>query len=156
MSYKNELYQQVILDHNKNPRNFRKIEQPTHFCPGHNPLCGDNLILYMDISQDGIIKDVSFEGSGCAISKSSASMVTEYFKGKSAKEVKDRFKEFQGLVTGNLDPVTEGHKLGKLALFEGVKQYSARVKCATLPWRAIMGALENKKTVSTEKPSSPE
>jgi nitrogen fixation NifU-like protein len=141
-TYKNELYQQVILDHNKHPKNFRKMENPTHCCPGNNPLCGDNFTLYLDISKDNIIEDVSFEGSGCAISKSSTSMLTTFLKGKHIDEIKERYREFHDLVTGENEGTQPDHKLGKLALFEGVKKYSARVKCATLPWHAIMGALD--------------
>lgn len=149
MSYSSELYQQVILDHNRKPRNFRKIEEPTHICPGHNPLCGDHLTVYIE-SKDDVVQDVSFEGSGCAISKASASMMTESVKGKSLDEVRQLFSEFHNMLMGDLDPDATEHHLGKLAIFEGVKEYSSRVKCASLSWHALVGALDMKGDVSTE------
>jgi nitrogen fixation NifU-like protein len=149
MSYSSELYQQVILDHNRKPRNFRKIDDPTHICPGHNPLCGDHLTIYVH-SEEGVVQDVSFEGSGCAISKASASMMTESVKGKTLDEVKATFNDFHNMLMGDLNPATDEHKLGKLAIFEGVKEYSSRVKCASLSWHALVGALDMKGDVSTE------
>jgi nitrogen fixation NifU-like protein len=149
MSYSSELYQQVILDHNRKPRNFKKLEEPTHVCPGHNPLCGDHLTVYIQTSE-GKIEDVSFEGSGCAISKASASMMTESVKGKSLDEVRGVFEDFHKMLMGELDPSQDSHALGKLAIFEGVKEYSSRVKCASLSWHALVGALDMKTDVSTE------
>ncbi|MBF0198249.1 MAG: SUF system NifU family Fe-S cluster assembly protein [Planctomycetes bacterium] len=149
MAYSNELYQQVILDHNRKPRNFRKIEEPTHVCPGHNPLCGDHITVYIHTEGD-VVSDVSFEGSGCAISKASASMMTESVKGKTLAEVKKMFEEFHGMLMGELDVDQDQHKLGKLSLFQGVKQYSSRVKCAALSWHALVGALDLKTEISTE------
>lgn len=154
MSYSSDLYQQVILDHNKKPRNFREIEEPTHLCPGHNPLCGDHITVYID-SDGETVQDVSFKGEGCAISKASASMMTEAVKGKSVDEVKTIFSQFHDMLTGEMDPAQGGHQLGKLAIFEGVKEYSSRVKCASLSWHALVGALDMKKDVSTEGDKDP-
>jgi nitrogen fixation protein NifU and related proteins len=154
MSYSSELYQQVILDHNKKPRNFRKLEEPTHICPGHNPLCGDHLTIYIE-SDGETIQDVCFEGSGCAISKASASMMTEAVKGKPVEEVQTIFSQFHNMLTGEMDPSSGEHQLGKLAIFEGVKEYSSRVKCASLSWHALVGALDMKKDVSTEGDKDP-
>jgi nitrogen fixation protein NifU and related proteins len=154
MSYSSELYQQVILDHNKKPRNFRKLEDPTHICPGHNPLCGDHLTIYLEIDGE-TIQDVCFEGSGCAISKASASMMTEAVKGKPVEEVRGIFSQFHDMLTGDMDPSSGGHQLGKLAIFEGVKEYSSRVKCASLSWHALVGALNMQKEVCTEGEQDP-
>ena len=149
MAYSNELYQQVILDHNRKPRNFRKIEEPTHVCPGHNPLCGDHIVVYIH-TEGEVVNDISFEGSGCAISKASASMMTEAVKGKTLTEIKELFGEFHGMLLGELDSEKDSNHLGKLALFQGVRQYSSRVKCAALSWHALIGALDIKEEVSTE------
>jgi len=154
MSYSSELYQQVILDHNKRPRNFRKIEEPTHICPGHNPLCGDHITVYIE-SDGKVVQDVSFEGSGCAISKASASMMTEAVKGKSLEEVRTIFSQFHNMLMGKMNLSAGGHQLGKLAIFEGVKEYSSRVKCASLSWHALVGALDMKVDVSTEGDKGP-
>lgn len=149
MGYSQELYQQVILDHNRKPRNFRKIEDATHACPGNNPLCGDKLVIYIKVV-DGKVDDVSFEGSGCAISRASASMMTEALKGKELESVRQTFSEFHKMLLGELDPETDPCSLGKLALFKGVRNYSSRVKCASLSWHTLIGALDMKETVSTE------
>lgn len=149
MSYSSDLYQQVILDHNKNPRNFKRIDEPTHVCPGHNPLCGDHLTIYIE-AENNTVKDISFEGSGCAISKASASMMTEAVKGKSFDEIKAKFSDFHKMLIDELDVNNTSHQLGKLAIFEGVKEYSSRVKCASLSWHALIGALDMKEEVSTE------
>ena len=146
-----ELYQQVILDHNKKPQNFGKIEKPTHFAEGYNPLCGDHVQVYLDVNDKGIIMDIRFEGSGCAISKASASMMTSALKGKTMDEAKKTFDEFHQLVIGNLKPDEKNHVLGKLTIFSGIWQYPSRVKCAILSWYAMKGALDNIKSVSTEK-----
>jgi nitrogen fixation NifU-like protein len=133
-----DLYQEVILDHNRRPRNFRAIEQASHHAEGYNPLCGDRLTLYLDID-GGVIKDASFQGSGCAISKASASMMTDSVKGKSLAEARAMFDEFHHMVTGQpADPA----RLGKLAVFEGVRQYPARVKCASLAWHTLRSAMD--------------
>lgn len=149
MSELSELYQQVILDHNKKPRNFRKLETANRTAEGHNPLCGDQLNVYMQV-EDGLIKDVSFEGSGCAISKASASMMTQSVKGKSREEAELLFDEFHRMVTGELNEETEPNHLGRLTIFSGVREFPARVKCASLSWHTMHAALNNQDTISTE------
>lgn len=144
-----ELYQQVILDHNKKPRNFRELEDATAVAQGYNPLCGDQLRLYVKVDGAGKIEDVSFVGSGCAISKASASMLTVNVKGKTVEEAKTLFDEFHRLVTGELDPASENH-LGRLTIFAGVRDFPARVKCASLAWHTLKGALEGGEQISTE------
>ena len=150
----NDLYQEVILDHNRRPRNFRKIENATVRAHGVNPLCGDDYHLYLNIDKSGIIKEVGFEGQGCAISKSSASMMTAAIQGKLKEEAEKLKDAFIRLLTG--DAVSENLRAqsGKLKIFEGVKQFPVRVKCATLIWRALEAALKensaDKKEVSTE------
>jgi len=150
MSDRHELYQQVILEHNKNPKNFRKLEKPSHFAEGYNPLCGDHLIVYLNINHGGRIEEITFEGSGCAISKASASMMTASLKGKTIDEAQELFEEFRQLVIGKLHPDRDSHTLGKLAIFSGIWQYPSRVKCAVLSWHAMNGALNKMQTVSTE------
>ena len=145
-----ELYQQVILDHNKNPRNHKPIDPHTHEADGHNPLCGDKLKLFLNV-EGGIIKDVSFEGSGCAISTASASLMTESLKGRSLGEAKNMFAAFHRLVT--LAPAEDGDEeiLDKLAVFAGIGEFPVRVKCATLAWHTMQSALDGKqKPASTE------
>ncbi len=150
MSNINELYQEIILDHNKNPRNFRKIDHPTCSQEGFNPLCGDHLHLYLRL-EDGIIKDISFEGNGCAISKSSASLMTTVLKGKTVAEADELFEKFHKLVTSSMDEEQQIEELGKLAVFSGVREFPARVKCASLAWHTLRAALDNEqKTVTTE------
>ena len=141
----NDLYLEVILDHNKNPRNNTKLELYTHEAKGHNPLCGDKISIQIVLENEKV-KEAKFTGSGCAISTASASILTETIKGKNRGEVESLFENFHGLVTGK-EAETE---LGKLAIFEGVKKYPARVKCATLSWHALMAALEGKKETTTE------
>ncbi|HZW38632.1 MAG TPA: SUF system NifU family Fe-S cluster assembly protein [Ignavibacteriaceae bacterium] len=146
-----ELYQQVILDHNKSPRNFRKIEHANHFAEGYNPLCGDKIDIYATV-EDGVIKDISFMGSGCAISKASASLMSSLIKGKSEAEAKEIFEKFHDLITGKLGENPSIEELGKLAVFEGVKEFPARVKCASLAWHTMISALRKENdVVSTEK-----
>ena len=149
MSELSELYQQVILDHNKKPRNFRKPELPTHTAAGHNPLCGDQLNVYL-VVEDGELRDVAFEGSGCAISKASASMMTQAVKGKSKEKAEELFKEFHGMVTGELDEENQPNNLGNLRIFAGVREFPVRVKCATLPWHTMHAALNKQEAISTE------
>jgi nitrogen fixation NifU-like protein len=151
MSRSNELYQQVILDHNKNPRNYRVIPDAALVCEGHNPLCGDHITVYLDVDAEQTITDVSFQGNGCAISKASASMMTSFLKGKKIPEAKAVFSEFHDMVRGELDPDVQENHLGKLTLFKGVREYSSRIKCASLAWHAMMGALEKKQLASTEE-----
>ncbi len=150
MSRSNELYQQVILDHNKNPRNYRTIPDAALVCEGHNPLCGDHITVYANVDANGTLADLSFQGNGCAISKASASMMTAYLKGKTLAQVREIFTEFHDMVRGEFDPRSRENHLGKLTLFEGVKEYSSRIKCASLAWHALMGALEKKPSATTE------
>ena len=146
-----ELYQQVILDHNKSPRNFKKLENANHFAEGYNPLCGDKINIYLDV-QDGIVKDVSFQGSGCAISKASASLMTSIIKGKTEDEAKKIFEKFHELITGKLGDDFNTDDLGKLAVFAGIREFPMRVKCASLAWHTMISALKDgKKFVSTEE-----
>lgn len=145
-----ELYQQVILEHNKKPQNFRKIENASNHAEGYNPLCGDHLQVYLNVDDHNIIQDITFEGDGCAISKASASMMTSSLKGKSVDEAKELFKEFHQLVVGELDPQKDTHVLGKLKIFAGIWHFPARVKCASLCWHTMNGALENKESITTE------
>jgi len=142
-----DLYQQVILDHSKSPRNFRKMEGASRKAEGKNPLCGDQITLYLRMDGDSV-QDISFQGSGCAISKASASLLTDALKGKNRHEVKDLFEKVHSLVTtGNVS----GEAVGKLAVFAGVHKFPARVKCAILPWHALMAAIDGKEEpVSTE------
>jgi|SRR5215203_413664 len=149
MSELSELYQQVILDHNKKPRNFRKLDHANHSAEGYNPLCGDQLTIYLALENDQV-KEVAFEGSGCAISKASASMMTQAVKGKSKEQAEKLFKEFHLMVTGELDEETQENSLGNLKIFAGVREFPVRVKCATLPWHTMHAALNNKEQISTE------
>jgi len=149
MSELSELYQQVILDHNKKPRNFRKLETANHTAEGFNPLCGDHLTVYLDL-EDDLVKEVGFEGSGCAISKAAASMMTQAVKGKSKEQVENLFKEFHSMVTGELSEETDENSLGNLKIFAGVREFPVRVKCATLPWHTLHAALNKEAQVSTE------
>jgi nitrogen fixation NifU-like protein len=145
-----ELYQQVILDHNKAPRNFRKIENPSRFAEGYNPLCGDKINVYLNFYNDHI-SDISFQGSGCAISKASASLMTSMLKGKSRTEAEELFNRFHDLVTDKLGDNPDIEDIGKLAVFAGVREFPARVKCASLAWHTMMNALhDNDEKVSTE------
>ena len=145
-----ELYQQMILAHNKNPKNFRIIEDPTHYAEGHNQLCGDSLELYMVIDDNKLIQDISFQGHGCAITKSAASMMTEVIKGKTEECARDLFDQFHLLITGKLKTDEAKSRLGKLAIFSGVWEYPARVKCASLSWHTVKAALNNEEIASTE------
>lgn len=145
-----ELYQQTILEHNRSPRNFKKLEGATHVAEGYNPLCGDHLWIYMRVNPQHIIEELSFEGTGCAISKASASMMTSALKGKTVEEAKVIFDEFHKLVIGQLKPDIQPNHLGKLSVFSGIWQYPSRVKCAVLSWHTMNGALDNNKTISTE------
>ncbi|HVF21878.1 MAG TPA: SUF system NifU family Fe-S cluster assembly protein [Pyrinomonadaceae bacterium] len=149
MSELSELYQQVILDHNKKPRNFRKLESANHSAEGYNPLCGDQLTVYLDL-EDGAVKEIAFEGSGCAISKAAASMMTQAVKGKSREQAEELFTEFHSMVTGELDEETQENSLGNLKIFAGVREFPVRVKCATLPWHTLQAALNNEELASTE------
>jgi len=149
MSELSELYQQVILDHNKKPRNFHKLENANRTAEGFNPLCGDQLHVYIELENDQL-KDIGFEGSGCAIWKASASMMTQALKGKSKEEAEILFDEFHRMVTGKLDQETEENHLGRLKIFAGVRDFPVRVKCATLSWHTMKAALEGQQSATTE------
>jgi nitrogen fixation NifU-like protein len=149
MSELRELYQAVVLDHYKKPRNFRVLAGANRSAAGHNPLCGDKVTVYLKV-EDGVVKEIGFQGSGCAISTASASMMTESLKGKTLAEAETLFKNFHALVTS---PSGEGSAsgLGKLAVFSGVREFPVRVKCATLPWHTLQAALrDDANPVSTE------
>lgn len=143
-----ELYQAVILEHNKKPRNFGQLAPCTHHAEGHNPLCGDQLQLTLNV-EDGRIADIKFDGSGCAIDVASASLMTDAVKGKTVEEAEQMAAEFRALVRGELDPASP-HHIGKLTLFEGVKNLPVRVKCAVLPWATLSSALKGEAQASTE------
>jgi len=152
MSDLEELYQEVILDHNKSPRNRHELPQATNKAEGYNPLCGDRVTVFVKVD-DGRVQDVSFQGSGCAISTASASLMTETLKGKTLDEAKALFRRFHALITGNAQETQTSEGLGKLEVFSGVCRYPARVKCATLAWHTVNAALDEKehdKVVSTE------
>ena len=149
MSELSDLYQEVILEHNKNPRNFREIPAATNTADGNNPLCGDALRVYVEMEDDRV-KDVAFKGSGCAISKASASMMTQAVKGKTKDEANILFKEFRQMVMGEMDEDAEENHLGKLKIFAGVREFPARVKCASLSWHTIHAALHGEESASTE------
>ena len=145
-----ELYQEIILEHSKAPRNYRKPATVNQEADGYNPLCGDRCTVYLDV-EDGAIKDIGFQGSGCAISRASASMMTQTVKGKSKAEAAKLFDQFHRLVTGDRETVAKANEMGKLAVFAGVSKFPARVKCATLAWHTLQSALEGKhESVSTE------
>jgi nitrogen fixation NifU-like protein len=149
MSDLNELYQETILEHNKNPRNFREIEHADKEAVGNNPLCGDALRVFVKMDGD-TVSDVAIKGTGCALSKASASMMTQTVKGKSREEAESLFHEFQDMVTGKLDVETDENHLGKLRIFAGVLEFPARVKCASLSWHTLDAALKGDEEVSTE------
>jgi nitrogen fixation protein NifU and related proteins len=149
MSELSDLYQEVILDHNRRPRNFRSIEGASRQQEGYNPLCGDRLTLYVTLDGDRIT-DVAFQGTGCAISKASASLMTEALKGKTVSEARALFESFHDMVTSS--PDTEAADLGKLSVLSGVREYPTRVKCASLAWHTLKAAVsgETNVPVSTE------
>ncbi|MGZ8848349.1 MAG: Fe-S cluster assembly sulfur transfer protein SufU [Pyrinomonadaceae bacterium] len=149
MSEISELYQAVILDHNKKPRNFRKLENANRTAEGFNPLCGDQLHIYLQVEDDQVT-DISFEGSGCAIWKASASMMTQAVKGKSKQEAETLFDEFHRMVTGRLNEETDPNNLGRLKIFAGVRDFPVRVKCATLSWHTLHAALNEQDAATTE------
>jgi nitrogen fixation NifU-like protein len=145
-----DLYQEVILEHSKAPRNFKKLSEANHHAEGFNPLCGDRFTVYLDIEGDKV-RDISFQGSGCAISKASASMMTQSVKGKTIAEAEHLFEDFHRFVTTQNHAQGDAEALGKLAVFSGVAEFPARVKCATLAWHTLQAALEGKQdSVSTE------
>jgi nitrogen fixation NifU-like protein len=142
-----DLYQEVILDHNRRPRNFHALADASHQAEGYNPLCGDRLTLYLKID-DGVIREVAFEGSGCAISKASASLMTDAVKGRSTADARALVDRFQRMVTTS--PELEVEDLGKLSALAGVREFPVRVKCASLAWHTLKAAMERKISVSTE------
>jgi nitrogen fixation protein NifU and related proteins len=147
MSDLSELYQEVILDHNKRPRNFRTLDTANHVAEGFNPLCGDRLHLYLRV-EDGVITDVGFQGSGCAISKASASLMTDSIKGRPVDEVRALFQRFHTMVT--TPPENAVEDLGKLSVLAGVREFPVRVKCASLAWHTLKAALDREPIISTE------
>jgi nitrogen fixation protein NifU and related proteins len=150
MSDLKALYQEIILDHNRHPRNFHKMEEASCSVDGYNPLCGDHYTIYLKMDHDRIT-EIAFQGSGCAISKASASVMSTVLTGKTRAEAEELFEKFHHLVRGDVTGDQDAHDLGKLAAFAGVSEFPARVKCAILPWHTMKNALEEKKeTVSTE------
>jgi nitrogen fixation NifU-like protein len=154
MSDIRQLYQEVILDHNRKPRNFGSILNANRHAEGHNPLCGDHIKLSMNVTGDQI-ETIAFEGQGCAICKASASMMTGAVKGKAVQEAETLVEEFRNMATGSLDPDSTDHHLGKLKVFAGVKDLPSRVKCAILPWHTLHAALHSEDIVSTEGEADP-
>ena len=139
------LYQEVILDHNRNPRNFKELANPTHYSHGHNPLCGDDYHLYLHCAPGSAMEDVGFKGQGCAISKASASMMTTMIKGKTREQVEKLEKDVLQLLTQEDVPASVKENVGRMVIFEGVKEFPVRVKCATLAWQALADALKDAK-----------
>lgn len=148
MSDLRDLYQEVILDHNKRPRNFRGVEPHSHTADGYNPLCGDRVTVQLHLDADDRIQDIGFQGEGCAISTASASIMTEVLKGRTVDEARHLFEQFHELVTS--DDTLPDPALGKVAVLAGVRDYPMRVKCATLAWHTLQAALEEKREVTTE------
>ncbi len=143
-----DLYLQVIVDHNKAPRNFGKLAHFNHEADGYNPLCGDRLHVYLDVNDDGMIEDVSFEGEGCAISVASASLMTEAVKGTPLSEFAQKFDMFQHMVTSDLDETPDEEALGKLAVLAGVREFPSRIKCASLCWHTLKSAVTDSHTIA--------
>ena len=149
MSDPRELYQQVIIEHNKKPRNFGDLEPCTHHAHGLNPLCGDDIVLKLNVA-DGVVSEVMFQGHGCAISKASSSLMTVNIKGKSVADAQVMADQFRAMIRGSLDTASDPNVLGRLSLFQGVRDLPSRVKCAVLPWATLHSALQGEETVSTE------
>ena len=143
----NDLYQEVILDHNRRPRNFRRIEPASHYAEGYNPLCGDRFTVTLQISDDRIV-DLAFEGAGCAISKASASLMTDRLKGSTVAEARELFERFHRMVTTPPDQDVED--LGKLSALAGVREFPVRIKCASLAWHTLKAAMDRQQRTSTE------
>lgn len=154
MSDIRQLYQEVILDHNRKPRNFGTLPDANRHAEGHNPLCGDHIKLSVNVLEDKI-EALAFEGEGCAICKASASMMTGAVKGKSVQDAEVMVEEFRGMATGTLDPESEANHLGRLKVFAGVKDLPSRVKCAILPWHTLHAALHAELSTSTEGEADP-
>jgi len=153
MSDLGDLYQQVILDHNRNPRNFRTVPGANRSAEGYNPLCGDRISLQVRVDDD-VIADVGFQGSGCAISKAAASLMTAAVQGKTTAEADKLFRSFHDMLTGGVDAPADPKSLGKLAAFAGVRAFPARVKCANLSWHTLRAALENRAELVTTESAS--
>ncbi len=149
-----QLYQEVILDHNRKPRNYGKLDAATHSSEGLNPLCGDHIWLHLHVN-DGTISGIAFEGQSCAICKASASMMTAAVKGKRVEDAEGLVGEFRSMVTGDLDVGAQPNHLGRLGVFAGVKDLPSRVKCAVLPWHTLHAALTSQQTTSTEGDQDP-
>ena len=149
MSDLNDLYQEVILDHNRRPRNFHALPDASHRAEGYNPLCGDRLTVYLKLDGD-VIREAAFEGSGCAISKASASLMTDAIKGSSVPDARALFERFHRMVTTPPDQDVED--LGKLSVLAGVRKFPVRVKCASLAWHTFKAAVDRKEVTTTEKP----
>jgi len=149
MSDLKDLYQEIILDHNKNPRNYGKLETSTHKAEGYNPMCGDHYSIYLKV-KDGIIEDVTFEGAGCAISKSSASMMTANLKGKTVEDARRMFNEFQDMMTSDKPCEEVPEDICTVEPLQGVREFPTRIKCATLIWHTMNKALNGKDNSSTE------
>jgi nitrogen fixation protein NifU and related proteins len=147
MSELQDLYQEVILEHSKHPRNFRAMDTANRTAEGYNPLCGDHYTIFLNVAGDAI-QDISFQGSGCAISKASASMMSQMLKSKTTEQAEELFNKFHGVVTGT--QMDDAESLGKLAVFAGVASFPTRIKCATLAWHTLHAALEGKQVASTE------
>ena len=149
MSDPRELYQQVIIEHNKKPRNFGDLDPCTHQAHGLNPLCGDDIVLKL-VVEDGLVKDIRFQGHGCAISKASGSLMTVNVKGRPLAEVEVLVDQFRAMIRGTLDTARDPNELGRLSLFQGVRDLPSRVKCAVLPWATLHSALHGEDLASTE------
>ncbi len=144
-----DLYQEIILDHNRRPRNYRTLEEPTSSADGYNPICGDELKVYLKLDGDKI-KDISFQGQGCAISKASASLMTVELKGKTLAEAEAGFKRFQEMLAEEVDQEVDFLDFGDLASLSGVRRFPARIKCATLAWHALEAAVQGQEEATTE------
>ena len=149
-----QLYQEVILDHNRKPRNWGTLADATHRAEGHNPLCGDHLLVTLKLGNDAV-DDISFEGESCAICKASASMMTTAVKGKTRGDAEELVREFRDMATGKLDTASAPHHLGRLTVFAGVRDLPTRVKCAILPWHTLHAALNSQESTSTEAEADP-
>ena len=144
-----DLYQEIILDHNKRPRNYREVEDSTHHAEGNNPICGDEISVYLRVDDDKVA-DIGFQGEGCAISKASASLMTLDVKGKSVKEAMERFEQVKGMLTGTEENPDILDEMGNIACLSGVRRFPARIKCATLAWHALRAAIRGAGPATTE------
>jgi nitrogen fixation NifU-like protein len=154
MADSKQLYQEVILDHNRKPRNWGTLAAPTHQAEGVNPLCGDRLQLQIELADDAV-RAIAFEGESCAICKASASMMTTVVKGKTRRDAEMLIQQFRDMATGKLDTGKDQHQLGRLTVFAGVRDLPTRVKCAILPWHTLHAAINSLGTTSTESEDDP-